>query len=513
MSQELIAALQNPALYDHPVTAFKVIETHISWVILTGSFAYKIKKPVDFGFLNFTDLSARKHFCEKELQLNQRSAPDLYLDVLPIFGSAESPSFQGDGEVIEYALKMREFPQSQLLDEVQNRGELSDALIDQLAEQVAQLHTSTPSIDPKHPLNSVDAIAAPMIQNFEQIRPLLSDKADIAQLDVLEEWTNSTLQRLHRTLQARCDQGAIRECHGDLHLGNATLLNGDVVLFDCIEFNEPFRIIDIAYDAAFITMDLEDRGLKSQARRFMNTWLEQTGDYQSLSLINLYKATRALVRAKVNLFRLGQEEDAVQRSVILRQYRRYAQLAENYSALPNRFLVITHGLSGVGKSLASLRLVESLGAVRIRSDKERKRLFPDADSATLYSAEASKATYARLNELAIEALQAGFPVILDATFLKHEDRQEAAEVAHQQGVPFLIINCQAPVPVIRQWLAERSAQGNDISDATLEVMEQQRAVIQDLTEQEVATSQLVETHNPQSLDALLERFRLRFPSL
>src|SRR5690606_15383151 len=270
VSQALIAALQNPALYPHPVNGFEVIETHISWVILTGTYAYKMKKPVDFGFLNFTDLAARKHFCEEELRLNQRLAADLYLQVLPITGSIEAPELGGDGEPIEYLLQMREFPQAQLMAQVQARGELSDAHIDALAEQIAQFHLATPQVPADHPLSSPEAIVAPMRQNFEQIRPLLSEAADLEQLDALLDWTETTISRLQPLLEQRCQQGFIRECHGDLHLGNATIIDDEVVLFDCIEFNDPFRLIDIASDAAFLAMDLEDRGLKCQARRFIN---------------------------------------------------------------------------------------------------------------------------------------------------------------------------------------------------------------------------------------------------
>ena len=313
MSQALIAALQDPSRYPHPVDGFRVIETHISWVILTGPYAYKIKKPVDFGFLDFTTLEARRHFCEQELRLNQRLAPDLYLEVLPVTGSADAPVLGGSGEPIEYVLRMREFPQAQLLAQVQARGELQDSHIDAMAEQIARFHRETPCVADDHPLNSPEAVVAPMRQNFEQIRPLLGDAQDLRQLDALEAWTEASIARLQPLRQARCRKGFIRECHGDRHLGNATLLDGRVVLFDCIEFNEPFRLIDIASDAAFLAMDLEDRGLRSQARRFLNGWLEHSGDYDALPLLNLYKAYRALVRAKVSLFRLHQEQEAVER--------------------------------------------------------------------------------------------------------------------------------------------------------------------------------------------------------
>jgi len=520
VSQALIAALQNPALYPHSVDGFRVIETHISWVILTGAYAYKMKKPVDFGFLNFTHLADRKHFCEEELRLNQRMAPDLYLRVVPITGAADAPVIDGEGEPIEYLLQMREFPQTQLMAEVQARGELTDAHIDALAEQIAQFHLSIPQVPAGHPLNNADAIVAPMRQNFEQIRPLLNEKPDLQQLDALSDWTETSIARLRPLLEQRSQQGFIRECHGDLHLGNATIIDNKVVLFDCIEFNEPFRLIDIASDAAFLAMDLEDRGLKCQARRFLNGWLERTGDYSALELLSLYKAYRALVRAKVSLFRLHQEQDAVQRRVILRQYRSYANLAESYSAIPSRFLAITHGVSAVGKSHVALRLVEALGAIRLRSDLERKRLYGEpterhdvAVNAGIYSAEATEATYERLHSLAEAALNAGFSVVIDATYLQQSQRQAAWQVAESTGVPFIILACEAPDAVIEQWLTQRQAEGGDPSDATMAVVKAQQASREPLSESEQLLSRLINTPEAGNLDALVGVIRQRLPGL
>lgn len=520
MSQALIAALQNPALYPHPVEQFQVIETHISWVILTGPFAYKIKKPVNFGFLDFTELSAREHFCKEELRLNQRLTQGLYLDVLPISGSLEAPQLGGSGAAIEYVLKMRQFPQSQLLSDVQARGELTEAHIDGLAKQIADFHGRTPAVATEHPLCLPQAIVAPMRQNFVQIRPLLSDAADLRQLDALDAWVEASIARLEPLLARRAEAGAIRECHGDIHLGNATLLDSKVVLFDCIEFNEEFRLIDIALDAAFLAMDLEDRGLKALSRRFISAWLELSGDYDALELLNLYKAHRALVRAKVALFSLAHQTDAVQKAVTLRQYRNYANLAESYSTIPSSFLAITHGVSAVGKSHVAMRLVEALGAIRLRSDIERKRLFgeqKDADlgklSAGIYSQDASVATYQRLHQLAESALRAGFPVVIDATYLKQAQRDAASQVAESCGAPFLILECHAPDEVIASWLEQRQAAGTDPSDATMDVVRAQHASREALTEDELLHSKRVDTHESASLDTLIARIRQRLPGL
>ncbi|MDR0277416.1 MAG: AAA family ATPase [Paucimonas sp.] len=520
MSQALIAALQNPALYPHPVKDFRVIETHISWVVLTGDYAYKIKKPMNFGFLDFTELSSREHFCNEELRLNKRLTEGLYLDVLPITGSAEAPQLGGEGAPIEFALKMRQFPQEQMLSTLQANGELTAAHIDQMAQQIAEFHLQAPKVAVEHPLGTPESVMAPVEQNFEQIRPFLSDKADLQQLEALQAWARSSFDRLHSLLAARKAQGFIRECHGDIHLGNATLIDGKVVIFDCIEFNEPFRLTDVYADTAFLAMDLEDRGLKSLSRRFVSQYLELTGDYEGLELLNFYKAYRALVRAKVALFSMPANADGVQRATTLRQYRNYANLAESYSAIPSRLLAITHGVSAVGKSHVAMRLVEALGAVRLRSDVERKRLYGEQNAAAagqlqagIYTADASQATYARLHHLAEVVLRAGFPVVIDATYLKQPQRQNAAEVASETGVPFLILDCNAPDAVIASWLAQRQADQNDPSDATLEVVAAQQASRDALSAEELLQSKRVETNESASLDDLVKQIRQRLPGL
>jgi len=518
VSQALIAALQNPALYPHPVESFQVIETHISWVLLTGPYVYKIKKPMNFGFLDFSELSGREHFCQEELRLNQRLTHDLYLQVLPITGSHEAPQLGGEGPAIEYALQMRQFPQSNLLSTLQANGELTGEHVDAMARQIAAFHLDTPVVPAENEAGTPQAVMAPVEQNFEQIRGFLKETADLQQLDALQAWAQASFARLQPLLLARKAEGFIRECHGDIHLGNATVIDGEVVIFDCIEFNEPFRFTDVYADVGFLAMDLEDRGLKSLARRFVSQYLELTGDYRGLELLNFYKAYRALVRAKVALFGLTPESDAVQRATTFKQYRRYANLAESYSAIPSRFLAITSGVSAVGKSYVAMRMVDALGAVRLRSDVERKRLFGEQQGDNLlqsgiYSLDASVKTYQHLHEVAEVILRAGFPVAIDATYLKHHQRQQAAQVAETTGVPFLILDCNAPDAVLKAWLEQRQAEQTDVSDATLEVIEAQQASREPLTAEELVLSKRVETNESGSLDKLVEQIRQRLPGL
>ncbi|MNO85092.1 hypothetical protein D3C76_764520 [compost metagenome] len=486
--------------------------------MLTGPFAYKVKKPMNFGFLDFTTLEARGHFCAEELRLNQRLTQDLYLEVLPITGSAEAPQLGGEGPAIEYALKMRQFGQDGLLSTLQANGELTPAHVDQMADQIARFHLDAPRVPAEHEAGTPDSVMAPVRQNFEQIRPFLSDKADLLQLDALQAWADSSFERLKPLFSQRKAEGFIRECHGDIHLGNATVIDGQVVIFDCIEFNEPFRFTDVYADTAFLAMDLEDRGLKCLARRFISQYLELTGDYQGLELLNFYKAYRALVRAKVSLFSMPAEATPVQRATTLRQYRNYANLAESYSTIPSRFMAITHGVSAVGKSHVAMRLVEALGAIRLRSDVERKRLFGEQTVANdlqagIYSADASAATYQRLHDIAAVILHAGFPVVVDATYLKHAQRDSAAKVAEATGAPFLILDCNAPQAVIESWLALRQVDKKDPSDATLAVIEAQQASREALTPAEILCSKRVQTNESGTLDTVVEQIRQRLPGL
>ena len=371
----LILAMQNPDLYDHPVDGFQVIETHISQVILTGDYAYKIKKPMDFGFLNFSTLDRRKHFCEEELRLNRRLANKLYLEVVPITGTPDNPILGGEGEAFEYAIKMRQFGQEHLFDRLQEQGELAPELLTDLARQVAAFHDQLPAVPDEKPLGTPEAVFAAMQENFDQIRPMIDDSDLLMQLDNLQAWTESTFERHRELIALRRASGMVRECHGDLHLANITRFEGEVTVFDCIEFNEPFRWIDVINDLAFLLMDLESRGESALANQVLNTYLEYRDDFEALPLLPLYKAYRAMVRAKIALFTMGNPglTDA-EKADLMQRYRAYAQLAEDYGTIPNHYLLATTGLSASGKTCVSAAMANELGLIPLRPDVERKRL-------------------------------------------------------------------------------------------------------------------------------------------
>ena len=301
--QEILVAALRSALGE----AVEVVETHISWVLLAGDYAYKIKKAVNLGFLDFSTLEKRRFYCAEELRLNRRLAPDLYLEVVPIAGSADHPVLNGPGPAIEYAVKMRRFPQACLLDQVLLRGELTPETIDAIARRIADFHGRTAIADNESPFGTPERAHLPVAENFAQIRPRLRDNEDLIRLDELERWSEREYQARFNALAARKARGLIRECHGDLHLGNMALLDGEAVPFDCIEFSDNLRWIDVISEAAFLAMDLQDRGRPDLARRFLNAYLEQTGDYEGLEVLRYYLVYRAMVRAKVACIRAGQD--------------------------------------------------------------------------------------------------------------------------------------------------------------------------------------------------------------
>lgn len=509
----LIQALQNPELYDHPVDGFQTIETHISVVILTGDYAYKIKKPMDFGFLDFSTLERRKHFCEEELRLNRRLAPGLYLEVVPITGSPEQPVLGGEGDAFEYAIRMRQFDQQQLFDKRQERGDLPAELLTSLARQAAGFHDSLPPVDDDKPLGTPEAVYAAMQENFDQARPLLEDKALLEQLDNLEEWTRTTFERHRDLIARRRANGLVRECHGDLHLANITVFEGEVTVFDCIEFNEPFRWIDVINDLAFLLMDLESRSEPALANRVLNTYLEYRGDFEGLALLPLYKAYRAMVRAKIALFTLGNSglsDD--ERDQLMASYRTYAQLAEDYGQIPNNYLLATTGLSASGKTCVSAALSGELGLIRLRSDVERKRLHglgPLADSKSgigtdLYSPQATEQTYQHLAQRAGELLDAGLSVIVDAACLRHTERALFADVAEERGTPFLLVHCEAPEDMRRQWVRDRKG---DASEATEELLDAQQSWFEPLSAEEKKHTIHLRTEQAHVAEAVADRIR------
>lgn len=496
----LFAALRQPACYSHPVDAIRVIETHISWVILTGTYAYKIKKPVNLGFADFSTLGLRRHYCEEELRLNRRLAPELYLGVVPIRGDARAPRVGGDGPVLDYAVKMREFPQEALASRRLAEGAFGAAEIDALAALIAAFHAAAPVESGGQP-GTPDAVLAPALQNFEQMLPLVTAAHDDAALRALRQWTTHEHAARLTAFKGRKSAGLIRECHGDLHLGNIVMLDGRPLPFDCIEFSDELRRIDVVSEVAFLAMDLEDRGRRDLAWRFLNRYLETTGDYTGVDVLRFYLVYRALVRAKVHLLRSRQPQARRDEKLRLTHaFRGYLALATRYSTPRRPVLIVTHGLSGSGKTTATQSLAEQIGAVRLRSDLERKRMHGiaplgtsgSAPGAGIYTADASAATYRRLGSLARGVVAAGFPVVVDATFLRRSEREAFRSIAESCRAPFLLLDFRVPLDTLRERVKARHVRADDASEADLAVLERQIAACESLTPAEMAAATVVD---------------------
>jgi aminoglycoside phosphotransferase family enzyme/predicted kinase len=478
---ELIRHLGDPACYDHAAGPVRVIETHISHVLLTGEFAYKIKKPLNLGFLDFSSLDKRLAACREEVRLNRRLAPAIYLDVVPITGTPDAPRINGSGEAFEYAVKMRQFPPDATLDRLDAQGGMGAQQVESIATTAAHFHLQDCArAGEDSPWGSPEKVWQPVAQNFLQIAPRLQDPADRRQLDALHAWSEAEHARLAPLLAARKRDGFVRECHGDLHLGNLAWVDDQLLVFDCLEFNPELRWIDVMSEVAFAWMDLLQRGHAEWAWLFLNDWLEITGDHAGLALLRYYAVYRALVRAKVAAIRSGQTTGAGH-DAALAEARALLELASTLTRpLPAR-LDITHGLSGSGKTTVTRTLMQTPGAIRLRSDVERKRragLDALARSGSgvgqqLYATDATRRTYEHLAQRAGEILDAGWPVIVDATFTARWQRDLLREAAHTRNVEFRIVDFPVPVATLRERIVQRSRSGNDASEADLAVLQHQ----------------------------------------
>lgn len=502
----------------------RLIETHISWVLLDGTHAWKFKKPVRLPFVDFTGLQTRQHLCEQELRLNRRLAPSLYLDVLPVCGTPQAPQIGGTGEPIDWVLRMRQFAPGALMSERLRAGTVTPAQVDQLVQRLAAFHRAAPKVcdvvDEGTPAGSTPAAwgsPARIVQAVQALLDGLSTQhrghADAeAAIATLRAWCAGQARQLHDTWLQRRQHGHVVEGHGDLHLANVVVLDdGEVTAFDCIEFDPALRWIDALDDIAFLIMDLMAHGREDLAWRGLNRYLDDSGDHAGLPVLRHDLVGRALVRAMVAGLPGAQRLPADAAST----GHTPGTFGPDYLALALRLtqagepggracLLITHGLSGSGKSWQTQHLLERAGAIRLRSDVVRRQLGFEA--AQRYGPAAMAATYARLHQLADIALRAGYPVIVDATFLLRADRARFAALAAAQQLPFAILHCQAPLPVLQQRIRERLAQGGDASEADEAVPVRQMQAAEALTADEQACAIGLDATQAEPLAHLLSQW-------
>lgn len=473
-SADLIAGLLSPSAYPHEVGEVELVETHISWVFLTGEYAYKVKKPVDFGFLDFSTLAKRRHFCEEEVRLNRTWAPDLYIEVDPITLVDGKPRIAGAGEPVEYTVRMRQFAYDMRLDRQLALGELSVQDMSELATEIARQHLDA------RPVEHCERLLRVTQQQARDNYTALMGKVPRAFLAAQRRWMESKLEDYGPIMEERSRNGYFRECHGDLKLANIVRRPEGIRAFDCIEFNRDLREIDVVADYAFLTMDLKVRGAAHLASAFLNRYLEITGDYRGACLLPIYEVYRSLVRAKILGIKLRESCITETAAGDRRAMKRYCALARLLTRRRRPLLVAMTGYSGSGKSWLSKRLVPGLAAIRLRSDLERKRLAnldPAADSQSgiasgLYDRATTDAVYDHLLQTAGELLRAGLNVIVDASFLSAAHRQLARQTAEDSGAGYVLLETVAAETELRERLTDRNGR-ESVSEADIDVLRHQ----------------------------------------
>lgn len=469
----------------------QLLQTHISWVILSGENAYKIKKPVNFGFIDYTSVEKRKHYCELEIALNKRLAESLYLEVLPITGTPQSPQLGGTGHPIEYAVKMRAFDQSQLFSNLIAHHDLTIQHIETISDLCSKFHQAAEVCrDPV--FGTPESLIQPMLDNFDVTAQLPAGKNYLTQLAIIREWVETTYQTLLPHLTKRKTDGFIRACHGDLHLGNMVLFDNKPMIFDCIEFNESFRWTDVMSDVGFFAMDLEDKQRPDLASRFVNRYLDITNDYDGVILLNFYQSYRAMVRAKIAAIQLEQsEKDTPAQKALQDSLKSCIDLALSYTQPHQPQLILTHGVSGSGKTTYTNQLLNDTHTIRISSDVIRKHLFglppfePSLPSlqSKLYSNEAHEKVFYKLRQIAETLLLAKKTVIVDATFIRRVHRNLFTELARQLkvGIKALRFNTPESMLMHRHHLRQFN---QTASDANFEIAKEQLAALEPILPEE-----------------------------
>lgn len=481
MPTDLYRELCRPDAYPGHPAEVEHLQTHISHIFFVGDVVYKVKKPVDLGFLDYTSLAAREHFCHEEVRLNRRLAPDVYRGVVAIRrredGNVRVGNETENGDIIDWAVEMRRLPASRMLDQLLDSGSLDNQKIRDLARLLARFHESAatgPEIDA---FGSLATVRANCEENFEQttgfttgpewtISPMLHR--------FLRDRVNAFLDRNESLLQSRVANGRIRDGHGDLHAGNICLLKSDIVVYDCIEFAARFRCGDVAADLAFLLMDLDLRGFRAFARFLAREYVEQSKDRDLSALTDFYKGYRAVVRGKVTSIPL---ENLVGDALRAERERAmdYFHLAASYELPPA--LIVCCGLPGCGKSFAAAHIARPFEAVVLNSDATRKRMAgvpPTKHTETgidegIYDRTASAHTYSELLRRAADHLKKERTVVVDAGFRAADQRRPFVELASETNTPCIVLHVDTTEQVIFERLRFRSAETHVVSDAGVDV--------------------------------------------
>ncbi len=508
-----IRELMRPEAYPHAVGAIELRETHISWVVRTGSFAYKVKKPVKLDFIDASTLQRRLYLCEEELRLNRRLAPELYLDVVSVVRTANGLLVGGNGPVVDYAVRMHQFASSDELPALLDREDVDVADIEALGATLAEFHLKADVAPSKRAPERTQQMCDSVLGNLAQLLAHLGSPQPAAQLGQLVDWTHDRADVLEPIFQMREQSGFVRECHGDLHAANIVRLNDRLVPFDCIEFDPQLRWIDVINDVAFLAMDLIARQRADLAFALLSRYLEITGDYTGVRVLRFYAAYRALVRAKVDAIRAEQVPGRTEE--FRERLKQRIRAAIDWTLQPQPTLILMHGVSGSGKSWLSERLIPELRAIRVRSDLERKRLAgmaatehaPASIRHGIYAPQLSRRTYERLAQSAENCLRAGFNTIVDAASLETAHRGMLRAVADQLGARSVIVSCKADRATLAERVRKRSMERGDVSDATLPVLDAQLRDLQPFSAAELEHVIAIDTNDPDAIRRVVAAIR------
>lgn len=513
---EHLRGLLRPAAYPHPVAAIKLVQTHMSWVLLTGEFAYKLKRPVHYPFVDFSTIERREFSCREEMRLNRRFAAELYLDVCAITDANGAAQVGGDGAVIEHAVKMLQFERAAELDQLLAAQAIVPRELEGFGRQLVTIHAGLPRVAPTDPWGLPQNVRAIILKNVDDCATAAARLGWQSDLEDLRAPLVARLSSLADCMAARRAAGWIRECHGDLHSGNIVRRGARLVAFDCMEFEPAFRWIDVADEVAFLMSDVAARGCALHAHSFLGGYLAQGGDYQACRLLRAYQAHRALVRGKIAALYAADARDP-ELEGLCATFVRLANYAASVLSPPRPRLLLTFGLSGAGKTWLARQLAEHLGAIHMRSDVERKRLAGLAEKARsssalaqdLYSASATAEVYAKLRRDAAEVLTGGYDVIVDAAFGRRKDRAEFRQLAERLGVPIALINCHAPQEILRARLRARRSKEGDASEADERVLEWQIEHHDALDADEDVRTISVDTTNSAAVDGAINELGAR----
>lgn len=480
----LMEAMQNPDFYPHHPREVELIQTHISYIFIAGDFVYKIKKPLKFDFLDFTTLEKRKFFCEEELILNKRLAPDTYLDVLAISKDHQGKIILGQGtEIIEYAVRMKKLPADKMLKALLSRGMADETIMDSLARKIALFHQQARTGERIDEMGGIENIRHNNEENFAETTHYINVTIPEYQYTFIKDYVNKFLKKNENIFEKRITNHKIRDCHGDLHLDHICI-NDEITIFDCIEFNERFRYGDVAEDVAFLTMDIDFNGYAQHAESFVHSYIKYSSDIDMLKVLNFYRCYYAYVRGKVTSLRLSQKEiTKKERRDITNIAKRYFDLAYTYAArLEKPILIITAGLMGSGKSYQARKIAERLDAEIIRTDVLRKELFDlkttdkhyEDFGKGIYSEDISRLVYEKAFDLTKQKIKQRKTVIIDASFKRRAEREKAMEMAKTLNTRFYILECICSDNVTKNRLEKRMRENDNASDGRWELFQQQK---------------------------------------